>query len=46
MNNEYCECEKYNLNCQSPLSKATLDNIIDRAKEEFIGYKVILSYFS
>ena len=42
-NNEFCFCEFYDtINNQAPLSKIKLDNIINKAKEEFTDYKVIL----
>ena len=42
-NNEYCFCEFYDtINNQAPLSKIKLDNIINKAKQEFTDYKVIL----
>ena len=42
-NNENCVCEFYEtVNNQAPLSKEKIDNIINKAKQEFVGHKVIL----
>ena len=42
-NNENCFVEFYDtINNQAPLSKTKLENIINKAKNEFMGYKVIL----
>lgn len=42
-NNDNCVCEFYGkFNNQAPLSKTKLDNIINKAKNEFTDYKVIL----
>ena len=42
-NNENCVCEFYHaINNQAPLSKQKMDYIINKAKNEFIDYKVIL----
>jgi len=44
MNDENCFYENQNntINYQAPLSKTKLDNIINKAKQEFTDYKVIL----
>ena len=43
LNNKFCKCEFYKtINNQAPLSKIKLENIINKAKEEFLDYKVIL----
>ena len=43
LNNEICYYELYDrVNMQAPLSKIKLENIINKAKKEFNGYKVIL----
>jgi hypothetical protein len=42
-NNEHCVCEFYHMvNNQAPFSKPKMDSIINKAKNEFPGYKVIL----
>lgn len=42
-NNEECHCEFYEtMNHQAPLSKTKMDDIINKAKNEFPTYKVIL----
>ena len=44
-NKEYCDCGIFlgdKINKQSPLSKLKLENIINKAKEEFNNHKVIL----
>jgi len=42
-NNENCVCEFYHaINNQAPLSKQKMDYIINKAKNEFTDYKVIL----
>ena len=42
-NNENCVCEFYHaINNQAPLSKQKMDYIINKAKNQFIDYKVIL----